>query len=192
MGANLDTITAYLRGKGLTAAQIAGVEGNLQVESGADPNPAAYNPGENAHGVAQWEGGRWAALQSFAAARGARPTDLGTQLDFMWSELTGPESGALAALQAATTPSAAAAAFDQQYERSSAASLPTRIANAQAIVGQVPAGGPAVQPAGFAQNVGLLPSGDTIKTIAYTAVGIAAAGALVVLGVKETVKGHSA
>lgn len=131
----LDTITAYLKGKGLSTVAIEGVEGNLEVESGTPPNPAAYNPGENAHGIAQWEGGRWTNLQTFAASEGKAPTDLTAQLDFLWSELQGPESGAYRALLAAQTPAQAATVFDQQYERSSAASLPARVAAAQKLAG---------------------------------------------------------
>jgi hypothetical protein len=129
----LDTITAFLRGKGLTPAQVAGVEGNFTVESRLDPN--AYNAKEQAIGLAQWEGGRRTALQKFAAGRGSTERDLNTQLDFLWSELTGPERGALTALQATTTPAQAAAVFDQKFERSSGTSRAARINAAVSIAG---------------------------------------------------------
>jgi hypothetical protein len=138
----LDTITSYLRGKGLTPAQIAGVEGNLKIESGL--NPAASNPREGAIGLAQWEKGRRTRLQQFAAAHGGSETDLYTQLDFMWSELTGPESGALSALLATTTPAQAATVWDQKYERSAGTSRQARIDAANAYysgTGGDPSGG---------------------------------------------------
>lgn len=158
---NQAAITQFLAGKGLTAAQIAGVEGNLQVESGGNPN--AYNPAENAHGIAQWEGGRWTALQNFAAQSGGATNDLTTQLNFMWQEMQTTERGALSALTAATTPDQAATAVQSQYERSSAASLPARISAARSIFaggvqggsGQVQTGGGGVtaQPAGLTSSL---------------------------------------
>jgi hypothetical protein len=135
-----DTITSYLQGKGFTPAQIAGVEGNLKIESGL--NPAASNPREGAIGLAQWEGGRRTRLQQFAAAHGGSETDLYTQLDFMWSELSGPESGALSALLATNTPTAAATAWDQKYERSAGTTRQARIDAANAYYnGTDPSGG---------------------------------------------------
>lgn len=128
-------ITAFLAGKGMPAAGIAGVEGNFQVES--KMHSTAVNPGEDAHGYAQWEGGRWSGpngLQAFARAHGASPTDPQAQLNFLWAELNSPAySQVLTGLMTATDPGQAATLFDQQYERSSPKSLPTRVANAQAI-----------------------------------------------------------
>lgn len=161
--ANQDAITRFLAGKGLTAAQIAGVEGNLQIESNG--SPTAYNAREGAIGLAQWEGGRRTGangLQAFARSAGTSETDLTTQLNFMWQELQTSEHGALTALLAATTPAAAAQAFQSKYERSSTSSLPARINAATAIAagglqggsGQVAAGGggAGVQSAGFDWN----------------------------------------
>jgi hypothetical protein len=124
-GSVLDTITAYLTGKGFTPAQVAGIEGNLQVESGL--NPGAYNPNEGAIGLAQWEKGRRTNLQRFAAAHGGSEQDLYTQLDFMWSELQGPEHSALTALLGTSTPAEAATVWDQKYERSAGTSRQARI-----------------------------------------------------------------
>lgn len=121
---NQSTITTFLRGKGLTTAQVAGVAGNLQIESGF--SPTAYNPGEKAIGIAQWEGSRRTALQAYARKAGTSETDLKTQLGFLWHELTTSESGALAALRATSTPAAAAASFDKRYERSSGAARSAR------------------------------------------------------------------
>jgi hydroxymethylglutaryl-CoA reductase len=127
----LGSITSFLIGKGLTPAQVAGVEGNLYVESKF--NPSAANAAEGAIGLAQWEGPRRTALQRFARSQGRTETDLTTQLNFLWSELTGPESAALAALKRAGTPAAAASVFDQQYERSSGGSRQARTSAANDI-----------------------------------------------------------
>lgn len=121
-------ITAFFSGKGLTAAQIAGIEGNIQIESGFRTD--AYNPGENAIGLVQWQRGRRTALQSYAASIGKPETDLDAQLGFIWQEFMGSESGAFAALQAAVTPEQAATVIDQKYERSSGHARAQRIAAA--------------------------------------------------------------
>jgi hypothetical protein len=121
----LGKITAFLVGKGLTPAQVAGVEGNFYVESKFDPT--ALNQKEGAIGFAQWEGDRRTALQRFAASQGRTETDTQTQLDYLWSELTGPESAALAALKTAKTPEAAASVFDQKFERSSGGARQARM-----------------------------------------------------------------
>lgn len=121
---NRDQIARYLTVKGLTRAQVAGVIGNLQIESGL--STTAYNKGENAIGLAQWEGGRRTRLQQYAAAHGGKETDLGIQLGFLWQELTGSEKSAGDRLRTASTPQQAAAIFDQYYERSSGAARAAR------------------------------------------------------------------
>ncbi|MCU1643828.1 MAG: hypothetical protein JWN03_4103 [Nocardia sp.] len=120
-------ITRY----GFTPAQAAGILGNMQTESGF--NTGSFNPQEGAIGLCQWEGGRRQQLEQFAAAQGKSVTDWHVQVDYMMSELHGGESGAYAHVKSAQTPGAAAAAFDQYYERSSGAARGERIANATSI-----------------------------------------------------------
>lgn len=128
----LQQILTFLRSNlGLTPAQASGVAANLQVESGF--NPEAYNAGEGAIGLAQWRGGRRAALQSYARSIGTSETDFATQLAFLAQELRGSESRAFQQLQAAGDPAAAASAFDQYYERSSGEARGTRVSLAQQI-----------------------------------------------------------
>jgi hypothetical protein len=201
---NLDTILAFLQGKGLTPAQAAGVAGNLQVESGF--NPAAYNAGEGAIGIAQWENGRRTALDNFAARTGGSETDLGTQLNFLWQELTGSESGALAQLQQAGDAASAASAFDQYYERSSGGSRSTRIADAQKIAGGDLSAGAGTSSSGGGSGgsggsgksiadsmgsglfgTGLLNWGPTAFTIGVKVLAAAAAAGLVIVGATRTV-----
>ena len=193
---NLSDALAYLEGTlGLSPAQAAGVAGNLEVESGLDPS--AYNAGENAHGIAQWEGGRWTALQQFAAQNGTSATDMDTQLAFLGNELHGSESGALSQLTATNTPADAAAAFDQYYERSSGSSRATRIADANAIAGgQDPTGGTTSSSSstssGGGQSVaasvgGWMGLGTTFFTIGVKVLGAAAAAGLVIVGAMHTV-----
>lgn len=194
----LDTILGYLQGTlGLTPAQAAGVAGNLQVESGFDPS--AYNPKENAHGIAQWEGGRWTALQQFAAQNGTAPTDLTTQLAFLGNELHGSESGALSQLLATNDPASAAAAFDKYYERSSGGARQKRIADAQAIAAGKPVAGgggssssSSTSSSSPGQSVasgigGWMGLGSTFFTIGVKVLGAAAAAGLVIVGAMHTV-----
>ncbi|WP_433761007.1 phage tail tip lysozyme [Nocardia sp. CA-135398] len=124
-------IYKYLLSKGFTPAQAAGILGNMQVESGFDTG--AYNPGEGAIGLCQWEGGRRTNLEAFAAAQGKSVTDWHVQVDFMMHELQGSESGAYGQIKSASSAGAAAAAFDQYYERSSGEARGQRVANANSI-----------------------------------------------------------
>jgi hypothetical protein len=130
--ANPADVYRYLIAKyGLTPAQAAGIVGNMQVESGF--KTTAYNSGEGAIGLCQWRGGRRQNLERFAAAQGKSVTDWKVQVDFMMAELRSNESGAYGYLRGAQTPAAAAAAFDQYYERSSGAARGQRIAYANSI-----------------------------------------------------------
>jgi Phage tail lysozyme len=185
MASNQATIGAFLAGKGLSAAQVAGVEGNLYVESGFDPTNV--NPKEGAIGIAQWEGSRRTALRSYAARTGGSESSLTTQLGFMWNELTGSESSSLSRLRATTTPGDAAAVFDQYYERSSGEARATRIKKAQQFFGGASAGGSnsggssgdvSTDHTGSAQQAGLLGgAGDVVGGIIGDATG-AVAGAV--------------
>ncbi|MEU0500698.1 phage tail tip lysozyme [Nocardia sp. NPDC005998] len=137
--AKASEIYQYLRKKGFTPEQAAGILGNMQVESGFDTG--AYNPAEGAIGLCQWEGGRRHALEAFAASdpQHRSVTDWSLQVDFMIHELKGSESGAYGHLTSATSAAAAAAAFDQYYERSSGEARGKRVANANSIASSMAA-----------------------------------------------------
>lgn len=120
---------------GLSPAVASGILGNMMTESSFKTN--AYNAGEGAIGLCQWEGGRRTELERFAAAEHKPVTDWHVQVDFMMKELKGSESGAFAKLQNAQTPREAAAIFDKYYERSSGAARGERMANADNIYQKV-------------------------------------------------------
>lgn len=101
----------FFAGKGLQPHQIAGILGNLQAESGLNPN--AVNPNGGASGLPQWLGGR---LSGLLSANGGRLPGVGGQLDYMWKELQGPESGVLKRLLGSTDVRSATGAF-AGYER---------------------------------------------------------------------------
>lgn len=128
--------------------QAAAIVGGLQQESGRSLDPAALGDQGTAFGVAQWRGPRLDALRSFAAARGADPADLGTQLAFVDHELRTSESRAGEALRASRSAEDAARAFIS-YERPAGWSwenpagghgFENRLANAVALLGEAPAG----------------------------------------------------
>jgi hypothetical protein len=91
-GGRAGQIFDFFRNQGFTRAQAAAWVGNFTQESSL--NPAAIQPGGEGHGLAQWGGTRFAALQRFARRRGTAWTDLGTQLQFVMYELRGSEASA--------------------------------------------------------------------------------------------------
>lgn len=137
-GSGSSAIYKFLKAKGLTAPQIAGIMGNLQVESGF--NPQAYNAGEGAIGIAQWELGRRQALQAYAAAHGGKETDLNIQLNYLWTELTQSYGSAYLQLRGATTAEQAATIWDSQYEGSAGTTRGQRISAAQSWLSKITGG----------------------------------------------------
>ena len=94
--ANLSTIVfsgveqevySFFLGKGLGAAQIAGLMGNIKAESSF--NPGAVNSSSGASGLFQWLGGRLQGLKDFAVSNGTEWTDIQTQLEYAWKEIEG-------------------------------------------------------------------------------------------------------
>ena len=145
----------YFVSRGLSPVQAAGIVGNLQGESGQGLNPNAVNRGDgrdgsDSVGIGQWNSTRAQALRDFAAAKGTSWNDLNTQLEFLHSELQGPEKKAYEALQAAKTPEEAARAF-LGYERPKdwnvPGSHPERARNAAAIYAAHTGGQPQAAPA---------------------------------------------
>jgi hypothetical protein len=105
---------------------------NFKDESGLDPgiNEAApIVPGSRGgFGLAQWTGPRRVALEKFAAARGAAPSDANVQLDFLMTELQGPESRAARNIFAAPDAGSAAAAIAKDFLRPAPKHLERRVA----------------------------------------------------------------
>ena len=124
---NVSTISQILGSKGWTDSQIAGVIGNMKIESGFDPN--AYNmsgtvgPLGGGHvGIIQWDAGRQANLVDFANKNGLDPRDVQTQALFINAEATNPAYGEVASYQRffnnSATPEQAASNYNQYVERS--------------------------------------------------------------------------
>jgi LysM repeat protein len=122
----------YFMQQGWSPEQAAGLVANLQAESGQNLNPAAWNPGEKAYGIAQWRGSR---QQDFANAmrKPLQDSSLQDQLEFVQHELNNKEANAGQRLKSAKTAEDAAAIVDQYYERSSGAHRQKRMALAAAL-----------------------------------------------------------
>jgi hypothetical protein len=115
----------FFMSKGLSRAQAAGIVGNLIVESGDYLNPA-----EPGGGIGQWGGSRLTDLLDY---EGGKP-NFKLQVAFVWKELAGnPSYYGLPELKSATTYSAAATTFMNNYERPDAnrANEGRRIENAK-------------------------------------------------------------
>jgi hypothetical protein len=119
--ANDQTAYDYFRTKGFTNFQAAAIVGNLDQESGIDPNISQQNGGPG-RGIAQWSaGGRWDSDQgdnvvAFATQKGQSPYSLSLQLDFIMYELqTFPNYG-LAKLKASTNVNDATVDFELDFE----------------------------------------------------------------------------
>jgi len=182
----LDQINAFLSSLGLSKSATAGVDGNLYVESGL--NPGAYNANEGAIGLAQWEGSRRTALQSYAAAQGASENSLAAQLGYLGQEVQ--SRGLVAKLNAAGSPAQAAYVWASGFEGNNPSSDPARESAATAFAnGQPPATG-GVATAGFTTSpTGLLSGliGD-IKTLVMKSLFTVGGAALVIIGVTVAVR----
>ena len=122
--------------KGLTKIQAAGVIGNLMQESSVNPAAVEFGGGPG-RGIAQWSvGGRWDTshndnVTSYASQHGLSRGALNTQLSFIWYELTTFSGYGLSQLRAATTITAAVAAFQDKYEICGTCASARRITYAQ-------------------------------------------------------------
>jgi MYXO-CTERM domain-containing protein len=111
----------YFVTKGLTNFQAAAVVGNLDQESGVDPNISQFGGGPG-RGIAQWStGGRWDTISgdnlvAYAAMQGQPTNSLAVQLDFIWYELGAFPQYGLAKLRATTNVTDATAVFEDDYE----------------------------------------------------------------------------
>lgn len=123
--ANKDQIYNFFKAKGLSDVAIAGIMGNMEKESAFMPDANNNNQeanqgmvGGGCRGIVQWCADRNQGLQDFADAKGEDWTCLGTQLEYIWHEVTETgEAGVMDNLNAATTPGQAADVWAVEYER---------------------------------------------------------------------------
>lgn len=112
---NTEKVWNFLQDKGLTAAQAAGIMGNMQQESCF--NPGATNKSSGAYGICQWLGGRKSSLQSYCSSKGFSYASLEGQLNYLWYELNTSESKALSFIRGTSTAADAAYMFGKKFER---------------------------------------------------------------------------
>lgn len=89
----------------------------MNVKDESNFNPTAVGDGGNAYGLAQWNGPRKRALETYAASVGGDVSDPEVQMDFLMHELETNEAGSWAKIQGATTAGEAAALIVNHYER---------------------------------------------------------------------------
>jgi len=119
---NALAVAKRLQNLGLTRAQIAGVLGNFQLESGFNPRineggKVGSPAGVGGFGLAQWTGGRQKALLDFSKNKGLDPGSVEAQADFLAYELQGPEKRAFESLKGAVSPEESARRFLVDFER---------------------------------------------------------------------------
>lgn len=123
--------------KGYTPEQAAGIVGNGMREAGGDTfdiDTTSTNS-DGSYGFAQWLDDRRTALEEFARERGADPSDLYTQLDFLDYEMRNGYADTLNGLNGVQNPEDAAIIFHDGFEKSADGeeNLNKRRANARAI-----------------------------------------------------------
>lgn len=120
-GDSAQTIMKGLMDRGMPEHIARGFVMNFRDESNLNPGINEQNPivpgSRGGFGLAQWTGPRRRALEAYAAERGVPASDLGTQLDFLMTELQGTESSAWEAIQASSDPGSAAAAIVNNFLR---------------------------------------------------------------------------
>jgi len=118
---NENIVWDYLTSHGFSGVQTAGIMGNLMQE---------HHFNTTGDGLAQWTGGRKAALYSRPY-----PNNIYTQLDFLMEELNGGYSSVRDAISASGSLSESVQIFQNRFERCGICMESQRIAFAQQILG---------------------------------------------------------
>ncbi len=121
MGGNAQEIRQGLIDRGLPEHIADGFIMNFQDESGMNPGINEKNPivpgSRGGFGLYQLTGPRRVAYEKFAASRGVDPSNVDAQLDFLMTELQGPESRAAKSIFSAKDAGSAAAAIVSDFLR---------------------------------------------------------------------------
>jgi len=114
----------FFKNQGFPDTSVAGIVGNLLVESGLNTN--AVGDGGKAYGIAQWRGSRLTDLRKKYPGPTNSYATLNSQLNWIIDELNDKESRAKIALSKTSSAEQAAEIFDSTYERSNGASREQR------------------------------------------------------------------
>jgi hypothetical protein len=139
---NAALVARRLKEAGYTRGQIAGVLGNIQLESGFNPRineggTVGAPLGKGGFGFAQWTGGRQQNLVNFAKQKKMDPGDPNLQADFLLYELRGPEKRADQSLRGAVSPEESARRFLVDFERAGVPKTKQRQEAARRLYGQL-------------------------------------------------------
>ena len=139
---NAVIVANKLKGAGYTKAQIAGVLGNFELESGFNPRvneggKVGAPMGVGGYGFGQWTGGRQTGLVNFAKQQKMDPGDPNLQAKFLLYELEGPEKKAATYLREAVSPEESARRFLTDFERAGIPKTKQRQEAARAIYGKL-------------------------------------------------------
>ena len=116
-----DVVRQGLIERGMPAHVADGFVMNFRDESGLNPGINEANPvvpgSRGGFGLAQWTGPRRAALEQFAAQSGRDVSDPNVQMDFLVTELQGPEAAAWKAISSAPDAGTAGAEIVNRFLR---------------------------------------------------------------------------
>lgn len=146
-GESADYIRSGLQQRGLPPHVADAFVLNMQDESGLNPGINERNPivpgSRGGFGLYQLTGPRRRAYEAFAAQRGVDPADVDAQLDFLVSELQGPEARAAQSILSAPDTGTAAQAIVNDFLRPAPEHRQSRASRYAAYQG-TPAGGNAL------------------------------------------------
>ena len=108
-------VMTFLKNKGLSTSQSAGIAGNMQIESGF--NPKAVGDSGTSFGIVQWHAENGDNLKKWCEKNNYKWDSLEGQLEFLWWELKHHQSKTLSALKLQTNPRDAAYVFAKMFER---------------------------------------------------------------------------
>jgi hypothetical protein len=162
--------------KGLTPVHVAGIVANLSWESGGvDPKKSQLGGGPG-RGIAQWTlTERWASLLAWAKgnpndpADDRDPFDLGTQLDYVWREITpggGSRSYIAAGLRQENTLEGATQYFEIKFEGAGIPKMAERIKIAYRLFSQYSGQSANPSPSGSTPSTPTTPEGTGTGTCA--------------------------
>lgn len=132
---NIEKVWNFLKSKGLSDEQVAGIMGGMWGENGGTMDPTTVQSGQAfdeakarspisnyALGIVQWDGdgnssSRRGLLLDFAKEKGKSWDDLGLQLEFLWQELEGSEKAAGDAIKASSSVNDVVTHWVVGYER---------------------------------------------------------------------------
>jgi hypothetical protein len=108
-------VITFLKNKGLTTSQAAGVAGNMSIESGFQPDIIGDNG--TSYGLVQWHADRWTNLKQYCAKNDLDAASVEGQLEFLWHELKNNAGLGYTELIKQTNPRDAAEVFAKHFER---------------------------------------------------------------------------